>query len=821
MGKTAHHAGQAAPPRPRHRVPRLAAGLGLLLLLAGGVTALVGFGAAGPAGAADAATPGPPETPGPGQLLLFGAGPPAATPVFTIPLGPQGIGIWSDTDGLYGLAVTADGSFWVGDWAKGSTQDGGRLLHYSASGTLLGIVPAPGDHQRGGFVNGLQAWGPDLWAIVQRSLLRLAPDGTVRANYPLPDRLDGQAVAPGSFKPDDQAGLSFLLGPRGEILLLPDVPATRVARLVDAAGRLATLHPGADGTTDLATTPAFPGQGRDFTAQIATPHTGRIMAGTVPITLTTAQPLAGLHLFHVNPDDSFYVLAEETFANPAGVYATILHYQADGTLRAHARLPLAGRFAAISRRLTVAPDGAVYALVGGHYGTDTDRDIHVERVNFYPPGDPLPAPLSPTPTPAPPTPTATPTLTFADLVAQSPLIVELVMNPAAGTPVPLDQPVPGEEKTETALRENVTVSRWLRKPPGPHGDGLGLLLRTDQDQRLRTGAGRFILFLRPVQALRWGWGDALARLYEITSDAGLIEVRADRLVSPALPAFDGLPEAALTDALARQVAPPAPDPPDTIVDIAALTHQADMILEGDIADVYGGTGAGTGYGVRVRRWLKKPAGVLGDDTYFWTEKGDDGNTDEARLDLGSGHFILFLEGPASDLYRREPHVLALFSIRDGRIDYADVPRYWGWPLEDFVGTIRTALADPAPPAPPMGTGQESTSSPPVQIALPTAPRWVKGTCPQEQGGRSAWAATDCWQGSGGGLTVSVRLRQADTGEAANIAFFQGTDYDAAAGHGDGRISHALGFTAPDLGPLDIAAIAGTRVTLVPREEIGR
>src|SRR5205823_1449767 len=115
-----------------------------------------------------------------------------------------------------------------------------------------------------------------------------------------------------------------------------------------------------------------------------------------------------------------------------------------------------------------------------------------------------------------------------------------------------------------------------------------LLIRADQDRRLHTGAGRFILFLHPVQSMAWGMSQALARLYEITGDAGLLAVRAGRLVSPDLPAFDGQPESVLTDALARQVAPPAPDPPDAVGDIATLTHQADMILDGDISAVYGG-----------------------------------------------------------------------------------------------------------------------------------------------------------------------------------------------------------------------------------------
>ncbi|HMA35092.1 MAG TPA: hypothetical protein VKY74_11525, partial [Chloroflexia bacterium] len=107
---------------------------------------------------------------------------------------------------------------------------------------------------------------------------------------------------------------------------------------------------------------------------------------------------------------------------------------------------------------------------------------------------------------------------------------------------------------------------------------------------------------------------------------------------------------------------------------------------------------GVPFFMNVHRWLKKPAGT-GNGVNLWTPTGDFGDAAACHLLAGSGYDILFLSAgdAAQEDWLAQPQLLAMFSIRDGVLDMADVHRYLGWPVARFTAAIRAALARPAPP----------------------------------------------------------------------------------------------------------------------------
>ncbi len=304
----------------------------------------------------------------------------ASTLLFTIPGGENGISVWSGTQGLYGIGAASDGTFWVGDFHKAgdSIDDGGRLLHYGHDGTQLGTLK-PDLGVGGGleFVHDVECWGSDIWAIIQGKVVRLSEDGRILAEY----------QDTGMFGPPGGNNSALLMGASGEPLLSWDTADTRVLQVADSAGNIATPNPTPSTTIALTSTLPYPGRGLTYQARPAVstiPYSreGIVQAGSITITATMEHRLSGLHIFHVNSDNSFYALAEETLDNPVGVQETVLHYSLDGRLLEHARIPLRARYIDVIRRLAVAADGTVYALVDA--GESARAGFEVRKVNFFP-----------------------------------------------------------------------------------------------------------------------------------------------------------------------------------------------------------------------------------------------------------------------------------------------------------------------------------------------------------------------------------------------------------------------------------------------------
>lgn len=104
---------------------------------------------------------------------------------------------------------------------------------------------------------------------------------------------------------------------------------------------------------------------------------GYITAGDTRIEVAVTNSLGGLRLLGVNPDGSFYVIAEEVMVSGTiQVDQTVRHYDAAGELLGLARVPLAEQYTYVEHGLAVGPDGAVYALI-----TRPDR-VEVQRLRF-------------------------------------------------------------------------------------------------------------------------------------------------------------------------------------------------------------------------------------------------------------------------------------------------------------------------------------------------------------------------------------------------------------------------------------------------------
>jgi hypothetical protein len=104
---------------------------------------------------------------------------------------------------------------------------------------------------------------------------------------------------------------------------------------------------------------------------------GHITAGDRSIGVAVTNSLGGLRLLGVNPDGSFYVIAEEVvLSETIQVDQTVRHYDATGKLLGLARVPLAEQYTYVEHGLVVGPDGAVYVLI-----TWPDR-VEVQRLRF-------------------------------------------------------------------------------------------------------------------------------------------------------------------------------------------------------------------------------------------------------------------------------------------------------------------------------------------------------------------------------------------------------------------------------------------------------
>jgi hypothetical protein len=280
--------------------------------------------------------------------------------VFTIPVGKEGVQYEGEnvsemlTWGPKAFTVAPDGSFWIADTV------GNRLLHYSPKGDLLDMIYLDGQVVGAG---DLEVTASDILVLSQAAMpakvVRLALDGTVLASYELPKGLRLE---------DGLSGIA--LGDQGEVLVEREGGAY-VSQLVDARGKMAPAP--LDGYVHAGQ--LYTARPADMTAEDTT--RGYITAGDRRIEVAVTNSLGGLRLLGVNPDGSFYVIAEEVVVSGTiQVDQTVRHYDAAGELLGLARVPLAEQYTDVEQGLVVGPDGAVYALI-----TRPDR-VEVQRLRF-------------------------------------------------------------------------------------------------------------------------------------------------------------------------------------------------------------------------------------------------------------------------------------------------------------------------------------------------------------------------------------------------------------------------------------------------------
>ena len=603
------------------------------------------------------------------------AGPGESILVFTLPRADAGgISVWSGWEGLYGFAVAPDGSFWMGDYYKDMNGGGARLLHFDSGGAPLGVLPLP-DALRG-LIEGLAIRNADFWLLYQTSVVRLGGAGQVLDQYPIPDQIPGDEQI-GAI-PQHHLGLS--IGPLGDVLLGWDARDLGLVRLVDASGRLAPLTPVAGNPPGLPTLPGYPGPHASYSVELGTPPGGATMRiATQSFVVTAPHPLIALQILAVNPDGSFYLYAHEQLDQAPYFQPTLLRFDASGQLTGRALIPLQDGYVQALHRLAVGSGGRVFALVGPLEGVP----IAVRELQFAAPTAILPTPAPPTPTPDLPTPTPTPTWTLPLLVQHAEGIAQAV-------------PVPGQPKGDAGW-DQFQVLRWLRPPPAEHDVGtwavpliggpsatIGVFLGAAERARLASGAGSYLLFLGPGSS---GWCDAYYDFYStLGGPAGFFPVRQGRLESTVFPEYQGQPLSRLEAAI-RAVATPVPEgtpPPDTSFQaLAARARQAEYIAD---VDLMGGQGAvgNMFYGVKVRKWYKKPPDFTDDVLDMHGEK-----CGAERVRLGSEHYIVFL--PINDDWQS-----SVYGVSGDRIDFGGLSRYWGWPVARFAAELSAALAAPRP-----------------------------------------------------------------------------------------------------------------------------
>ncbi len=160
---------------------------------------------------------------------------------------------------------------------------------------------------------------------------------------------------------------------------------------------------------------------------------------------------------------------------------------------------------------------------------------------------------------------------------------------------------------------------------------------------------------------------------------------------------------------------PSPTP---IQDLAMLAQQSDVIVRAKV-DFSDGQTHTQYYSLLPQEWIKNPDGIIADKLSLWVLAGRDWGRriplaiEAVPFDQKSDkEYILFMHLAKERQWDRTPSYYltdefadssgikfsnaGVFSILDGKIDFAGIPRYQGWTVDNFVKEIHHFAPTPVP-----------------------------------------------------------------------------------------------------------------------------
>ena len=564
---------------------------------------------------------------------------------------------------LTGLAVAADGTFWVAGQEADYYERKPRLHHFSVAGALLDTIELDG---KVNYLGDVRTFGNELWVVDGDgdffNVLKLAADGQVLARYEV-------------YWPYDPLRLMF--DERGHALADGWDGNRSPARVVYTDGlQVPERMEGYSWGGRLYKSWTEPAVREDPT------YRHYFAVGDVEFELKAPTPSWRASVLHVLADGSFYAQVSqwgEAFDQ------TILHLSKDGKLIAGAPIPLIDLYDETMHRVAIGPGDEVYLLT---------QSREVRQLHFGPVVG-----FSITPG-GPPEPTLGAMLADSLGVAE----VDLVAGGA----------------WSSSRAQKVIVRRWLTAPADDAGNVIGLLKSEDEHALLANGSGSYILFLQAATDTRCEAKDDF--FTPTRSLRGIMELEGGRITATRLSAYEGK----TVDELAREIsALPPPNPYPTGTDklqwqppkfaLADLAKLSDFIAEGEVTQVkeYGVEAAGgvqkRDWNLKVSKWHKKPLDWKGDSVPFVTHKGANGDVATCRFSMSKGPFILFLNKGAIGSYAGElcrsefdvrgfscitKFLAGIFAIEGTEIDFGGIRRFWGMPVGQFEQELRDALTQP-------------------------------------------------------------------------------------------------------------------------------
>ncbi len=248
------------------------------------------------------------------------------------------------------FTMAPDGAFWVADTA------GFRVVEVTPECEIGRILSMP-DHVVG--IGDVEVTGKGVWVLdvaAQEPAVYLFDfDGYQRTRLPLgegAESVTGLTLVDGAIAVEHEFGayVEELVGLGGE-------NAGRIHVYHQALGHLVAAVPADMSRPDAA---------RGYV---------QLDGRTIPVEVENS--LGGLRFLGAAADGSFFVMAEEVaYADAVRVDRTVWRFDAKGNFTGIARVPLEEQYVHVEHGVTVAPDGAVYALVTG------EKQAEIRRLSF-------------------------------------------------------------------------------------------------------------------------------------------------------------------------------------------------------------------------------------------------------------------------------------------------------------------------------------------------------------------------------------------------------------------------------------------------------